>query len=110
VESGPGYCHFPMIRDAEYFKQLTAEAVVTRFHKGRPIREWKKRDSDRNEALDCRVYALAALQGLISMGLRLNREAKRISMAPMKTDRSRTDKKQTIRPKARRRVIPSTWI
>jgi len=109
-EAGPGYCHFPMKRDVEYFKQLTAESVVTRYHKGRPIREWKKKDKDRNEALDCRVYALAALQGLVSMGLRLNREAHRIFVAPMKANPSESNKPKPVKPKAQRRVIPSSWM
>lgn len=58
----PGLCHFPADRDAEWFKQLTAEKMVTRYVKGQPIREWTKPDKARNEALDCRVYALAALK------------------------------------------------
>lgn len=59
---GPGYCHFPNDRDAEYFKQLTAEKLKTKYIKGQPIREWHKPDRARNEALDCRAYALAALK------------------------------------------------
>lgn len=59
---GPGYCHFPHDRDQDYFNQLTAEKLVTRYLKGQPIREWKKPDKARNEALDCRVYATAALK------------------------------------------------
>jgi phage terminase large subunit GpA-like protein len=61
-EPGPGYCHWPVsdIYDPEYFAQITAEKVVTRFHKGFPRREWVK-TRPRNEALDCRVYALAAM-------------------------------------------------
>lgn len=59
---GPGYCHFPVERDAEYFRQLTAERLVIRYVKGQPKREWHKPDRARNEALDCRVYALAALK------------------------------------------------
>jgi phage terminase large subunit GpA-like protein len=62
AKPGPGYCHFPADRDAEYYKQLTAEKMVTRYIKGQPIREWHKPDKARNEALDCRVYALAALK------------------------------------------------
>ena len=58
-EPGPGYCHFPAHYDDEYFRQLTAEQIVTRFSKGFRKREWKKIRA-RNEALDCRVYALAA--------------------------------------------------
>lgn len=58
---GPGYCHFPLGRSAEYFKQLTAEKMLTKFVKGFPKREWVKQSGQRNEALDCRVYAFAAL-------------------------------------------------
>ena len=59
AEPGPGYCHFPARYDDEYFRQLTAETIVTRFAKGFRKREWKKQRV-RNDALDCRVYALAA--------------------------------------------------
>lgn len=59
---GPNHCHFPADRDPEYFKQLTAERLVVRYVKGQPVREWHKPDRARNEALDCRVYALAALK------------------------------------------------
>lgn len=79
--SGAGACHFPMERDKEYFEQLTAERKVTRYAKGFKIIEWKKADHDRNEAFDCRVYAYAALQGLIIAGYVLNREASRIERA-----------------------------
>ena len=58
---GPGYCHFPNDRPDEYFKQLAAsEKIVTKFHKGFPRREFVKTRT-RNEALDCRVYAIGAL-------------------------------------------------
>lgn len=63
-----GYCHFPEY-DEEYFKQLTAEKVVTkRNRKGYTAQEWVK-DRERNEALDCRIYAraAAALAGLDRM-------------------------------------------
>ena len=54
----PGYCHFPKYGE-EYFKQITAEQLVTRILKGYRRPEWQK-TRDRNEALDCRVYARAA--------------------------------------------------
>lgn len=60
AERGPGYCHFPTAYDQEYFEQLTAEKVVTKFHKGYPRREWQKTRL-RNESLDIRAYALAAV-------------------------------------------------
>ena len=54
----PGYCHFPKYSE-EYFKQLTAEQLVTRVVKGYRRPEWQK-TRDRNEALDARTYARAA--------------------------------------------------
>ena len=58
---GPGYCHAPLERESEWFHQLTAEKMLTRYVKGFPVREWHQ-TRPRNEALDCRVYALAALK------------------------------------------------
>ena len=55
----PGACHFPQYGE-EYFKQLTAERLVTRIVKGFPRGSWEKEPGRRNEALDCRVYARAA--------------------------------------------------
>lgn len=59
-EFGPGYMHFPLERDEEYFAQLTSEKPITKFVRGRQTRVWVKKRT-RNEALDCRVYALGAL-------------------------------------------------
>lgn len=54
-----GFCHFPQYSD-EYFRQLTAEQLVSHKIKGGYVRmEWEK-TRDRNEALDCRVYARIA--------------------------------------------------
>src|SRR5436190_757525 len=53
-----GYCHFPQYGE-EFFKQITAEQLVTRVVKGYRRGEWQK-TRDRNEALDCRVYARSA--------------------------------------------------
>jgi phage terminase large subunit GpA-like protein len=58
---GPGYCHFPIAYQQEFFNQLTSEEVRTRFVRGHPVRYWFKPSGKRNEALDRRVYALAAL-------------------------------------------------
>ena len=60
-EPGPGYCHFPMEHTEEFFKQLTAEVVETTYVKGHARRRYIKAKHARNEVLDCRVYALAAL-------------------------------------------------
>ena len=53
-----GFCHFPQY-DEEYFKQVTAEQLVTRTNKrGYSISEWETTRKD-NHLLDCRVYARA---------------------------------------------------
>jgi phage terminase large subunit GpA-like protein len=68
-QPGPGYCHFPSGRDPAWFEQLTSEIVVTKYSKGFPVREWVPRPNTRQEALDCRVYAFAALRSMsISWG------------------------------------------
>jgi len=60
----PGFCHFPEY-GPEFFKQLTAEVLVGRDVRrtGRKKFEWEK-TRERNEALDCRVYARAAASAL----------------------------------------------
>lgn len=64
-EPGPGYLHFHMEATVEYFEQLTAEKQVLRYNRsGFATREWVKKPSARNEALDCLVYAYAALNHL----------------------------------------------
>ncbi len=62
-EPGPRYCHFPLRREAGYdmafFSGLLSERLVERPNGGRG---WAKLPGHkRNEALDCRNYALAAL-------------------------------------------------
>lgn len=65
---GPNYCHFPENEEAgyteTYFKGLTSEKMVIRFRKGRSTIVWEVKDSahKRNEPLDLRNYATAALE------------------------------------------------
>lgn len=65
---GPNYCHFPANEEAGYdevyFRGLTAEKMVVRFKKGRSVIVWEIKDSSfkRNEPLDLRNYATAALE------------------------------------------------
>ncbi len=70
---GPGYCHWPATDayDEEYFLQLTGEHKRKFVSKGRVHFEWVPHH--RNvEALDCRVYALAAVRVAVDhMGLDL---------------------------------------
>ncbi len=69
-ERGAGYCHFPKDEkdsikgyDEDYFKGLTAEKQVLRYKKGRPYFVWELTgETKRNEPLDCRNYAQAAIE------------------------------------------------
>ena len=54
----PGFCHLPDYSE-QHFKQLCAEQLVELKVKGRTKYEWQK-TMERNEQLDCRVYARAA--------------------------------------------------
>jgi len=54
----PGFVHLPKMPE-EFFKQLTAEQLITRVVKGYRKPEWMQ-TRPRNEALDTRVYARAA--------------------------------------------------
>lgn len=77
--AGPGYMHFPVDRDINYFAQLTSERLITKLANGQKYRVWELPGGRANEALDCRVYAYAALCGLLHFGLKLNRRAEEVT-------------------------------
>lgn len=121
---GPGYCHFPDTREPEWFKQITAEKVVTRYVKGFAVREWHQH-RDRNEAFDCRVYAYAALKiedpPLPRLAKRLEArvaEAQEPEPAkPKRTEETPSDRQEVAvdtapNSPARRRVVRrrSNWV
>lgn len=58
---GPGYVHIPESLSGEYWAQLTAEYPETVIERGKTVTKWRK-SRERNEALDCAVYALAAYE------------------------------------------------
>lgn len=65
AEEGPGFVHYPMQSESgfgeNFFKQLTAEVFETKYEKGKQKSGWVK-IRERNEALDCAVYARAAME------------------------------------------------
>ncbi|WP_240775879.1 phage terminase large subunit family protein [Nissabacter sp. SGAir0207] len=81
-ESKAGYMHYPHDRDLHYFSQLLAERSVVKTTGGFKYRVWELRAGRANEALDCRVYAYAALCGLLHSGLKLNVLADTIEAHP----------------------------
>jgi phage terminase large subunit GpA-like protein len=72
LTEGPGCCHFPLGRPLDYFRMLTAETLVRRHRNGRVIFEWANLRRERNEALDARVYSIAALHSLLMAGLNVD--------------------------------------
>jgi phage terminase large subunit GpA-like protein len=89
---GIGTLHFGMAADEEYFRQLTSERQALRYHRGFPIREWVKKAGDRNEALDCVVYAYAAM-------LLFSRRMNRATMWQQLADQLDHGKKAPLRSK-----------
>lgn len=90
-EAGPGYMHFADALNDEYFRQLTAEKIVTRFHRGFKKRVFEK-IRPRNEALDCMVYALAAY-GIL--GVNVNALADKLENTQDAVEGDQKEQKQT---------------
>ena len=64
-DEGAGFVHYAMQAERgfneNFFKQLTAEVFQQKFEKGSVKSSWVK-IRERNEALDCAVYATAAME------------------------------------------------
>jgi phage terminase large subunit GpA-like protein len=100
-----GYMHFPNTVDESYFSMLTAEKQVIRRDKGFPRKVWEKKSaSARNEALDCRVYSMAALailnpnwealeerhnKRLALVSYKIEDEAEKVNAPPIESPRPR---------------------
>jgi phage terminase large subunit GpA-like protein len=85
-EPGPGYTHFDAATDEEYLDQLTSETLVYRQVNGRKVKAWKPRSTGvRQEALDCWVYAFAAMIGRGGAALLGRRAANLDSAGPPQT-------------------------
>ncbi|WP_316897049.1 phage terminase large subunit family protein [Ralstonia mannitolilytica] len=116
-----GFVHLPKI-DAEFIQQLCAEQLITRRDRnGFPVREWQKM-RERNEALDCYVYARAAASaaGLDRFEERHWRELERqlgLASPPAPETPTESINEATQRggltvsaTPTRRRVIRSPWL
>lgn len=101
-ETEAGFCHFPIEGDKgydeEYFKGLTSEHKITKYTKGQARIVWEKRsDRARNEPLDLRNYATAALE-IKSVGLPydlLEFLAEQEETAPKKDEKPRQNVQET---------------
>jgi phage terminase large subunit GpA-like protein len=100
---GPGYCHFPHDRPESWFEQLTSENLVVEKVAGQVVRKWKPIRGRANEALDCRVYAYAALNGLyITRRLKLEYQAEILAQ--------QTGKQPAQAVKTRSKVRRGSWM
>lgn len=118
-----GFVHLPKV-DAELIQQLCAEQLITRRDRnGFPIREWQKM-RERNEALDCYVYARAAASaaGLdrfedrhwreLEHQLGIEKAQEDLRLPPsLNTPELSTQRSTTISTtQSRRRIIKSRWL
>lgn len=108
-----GFCHFPEYAE-EYFRQLTAEKMmIKKNRKGYAQTEWVK-ERERNEALDCRIYARAAAS-LVGLDRGRNVEVESTSTKKVaKTEESKQNKNETSAPAQKspqpnKRVRESFW-
>lgn len=111
---GPGYVHLPDWLPTEVCEQLVAEKRKRRLHRGRVIFEWrKKHENAPNEALDCRVYARAAVLLLGPKTIRrLGDMAKKHAELPPADEEHPTTPtytEQQHQAKTRRTVRRGTW-
>lgn len=103
---GPGYVHLPFVSE-EYLRQLTAEVARTRYYRGRPVRRYERRGYIDAEALDCAVYAHAALLLLGPVRDRLGRIVEKLQEdAGEKED----GKSEAPKSRAQRRQSRRGWI
>ena len=110
-QPGAGLCHFPKGRESDYFDELTAETLALDVRRGRARKRWTITSGRRNEALDTRVYAYAALLGLIRQGAIKLRAPKISRAAAVRASQTEIDDTPAIpqaTPKARpaRRPAP----
>ncbi len=108
----PGTVHLPNWADSEWLKQLTAEQLVTVKNKrGFAKLEWQKL-RERNEALDCRVYARAAawIAGADRWSDARWQELERQLAGEASGPVGDVPLKSSPRPSARRRTMRSTYM
>jgi phage terminase large subunit GpA-like protein len=106
ADGQPGACHFPSDRDRGWFMGLLAERPVRKFTRGVARIEWIVDRSVRNEPLDCRIYAMAALAGLAAAGFSLGDAAAKIAAASIRNG----DASAPTSTKAAATAVKSKWM
>jgi phage terminase large subunit GpA-like protein len=98
IENVPGKMHFQFERDMEWYRQLCSEHLVAHTSAAQTYKRFELIGKSRNEALDCRVYAMAAL-GLLG---RINWDALQARVTtPAQKDTGSSAPTQPAQPYAR---------
>lgn len=111
----PGAIHLPMnddICDDEELKQLTAERKIAERKNGTTVYRWSS-GGRRNEALDCLVYAMAALDIAKSrMGISLEKLAADLAPKPQQPegDTEEPPPEQPPVPQKPQRQSANSWL
>lgn len=99
TEPGPGYAHFPSCYSEEFLKQLVSEKMITVSSKGQLVKHFVKRGP--NEALDLRVYSLAAFKllnaNLPAIAKNMAREVPKSPVEPEKKPEPEPEQKKPAR-------------
>lgn len=112
---GPRYCHFPHSDDygAAYFKGLLSEHLVYKPDRKQPWVWEKIPGHERNEALDCRNYALAAFKvlpaNLDAIDRRLKEMQGKSAARPVVTATAGPEQARRQRHKPARRKYYDEW-
>jgi phage terminase large subunit GpA-like protein len=103
----PGYVHFNAAATSEFFRQLTAEKLVTKWKQGMPIQVWDLPPHKRNEALDASVYAYCAVEFLRpswrKLAAKLAAVKESIDASPSGGETQRAEPAPQVKPQLRRR-------
>lgn len=113
-EAGPKFCHFPRGEDRGYdlafFNGLLSEKLVMKSERGRTRWAWVKLPGhERNEALDCRNYALAALRVLDPDMDAVERRLKGMQSSPEKPGGQQPQKPRRQKVKRNAAVGGDDW-
>lgn len=106
-DEGPGYCHFPLgyCYDEEYFKQLTAEKLVTELdERGMIKKKHFVKQRERNEALDVRCYGRGAVEFLNCNWRALAKRLEVKEQPPMDTNKHESTDGDSVKQKVEQPV------
>lgn len=83
--------HFPLADwcNSDFFSQLCAEKLKSKFIDGHRVSYWWKPDHARNEILDTTVYAVAAMEARLSMGQKLDKTPDGVKPPEAKSDKKK---------------------